>query len=60
MFQSLKQEDNFESATTNASSMHGNDKSANLPGWIGQFCDWAFNGKINAGNAQACENINHY
>ena len=46
--------------TNSSNNIDGEDKSRNFNNFIGTFLDWAFNDKINAGNAQACENINHY
>ena len=62
MFQALKKEDNdvHSITTSSTNSSEGEDKSRNFNNFVGTFLDWAFNGKINAGNAQACENINHY
>ena len=62
MFQALKKEDNDSMLilTNSCNNIDGEDKSRNFNNFIGTFLDWAFNDKINAGNAQACENINHY
>ena len=62
MFQALEKEDNDSMLilTNSSNNIDGEDKSRNFNNFIGTFLDWAFNDKINAGNAQACENINHY
>ena len=62
MFQALKKEDNDSMLilTNSSNNIDGEDKNRNFNNFIGTFLDWAFNDKINAGNAQACENINHY